>query len=118
MRRSIILLVLLLAGCGASDEQRIRDTIDRYGEAIADGNPAKVCDELIGPDGPCEEQFTEQILLLSDKERAALRSLRVADVRIVGKVAEVTLKQDLDVIPDKMRLRKDGRKWSIDPKSV
>jgi hypothetical protein len=120
VRRSTILLflVLALAGCGATDEERIRDTIDRYGEAVADGNPKKVCDEIIGKDGPCEAEFTQTILGLSEVERTAVRDIEVTDIRIVGRVAEVKLDTGVDAVPNEVRLRKEGRKWSLDPDSL
>ena len=118
MRRSTILLFPLVAvtACGASDDQRIRDTVERYGQELADGNPAKVCDQIIGDDEPCEAQYTNRILRLSDTQRDALRKLTVTRVRVVGRVAEVSVKGEL--LPENTRLRKEGRAWRLDPASL
>jgi hypothetical protein len=118
VRRSTVLLLLLLTvtGCGASDEQRIRDTVGRYGKALADGNPAKACDQIVGDDGRCEAEYTDRILTLSDDQRDALRKLTVTRVRVVGRVAEVSVKGGL--LPENTRLRKEGRAWRLDPASL
>jgi hypothetical protein len=113
----LLFLALALSACGATDEEKIRSTIDKYGEALANGDPRKACQQVVGPDdNRCQAQFTVRILALDNSQRDALRDIKVDQIRIVGRVAEVSAKDDL--LPPNTRLRKEGQYWRIEPASL
>src|SRR3954471_8608878 len=86
------LLTLVVAGCGASDEEKVRTSVTKFAAAVADGNPGKACDLVVkSSQDACENRMTKTILDLGDDQREALHHLKITNVRIVGAVAEVQL---------------------------
>jgi hypothetical protein len=44
---AVLLTAVALAGCGTSDEDRVRDAVRSYGDAVAKKDYQRICDELI-----------------------------------------------------------------------
>ena len=108
------LLTLVVAGCGASDEQKVRKSVTKFAAAVADGNPGRACDLVVkSSKDACENTMTSTILDLDDQQREALHHLEILKVRVVGAVAQVQLRNGGGVLGDSVTLRRQKRKWRI-----
>jgi hypothetical protein len=96
--RLILLLAaaLALAGCQPSDRQRVKDSVETFIHAYADGDAKTACARLV-PEvraafkGGCEAGLKKESDALSKAEKERLHSLEVRDVRIKGDRANVWL---------------------------
>lgn len=50
--------IAAIAGCGASDEDEVKDTVRSYLSAVADGDGDEACDQLTGD---AKRQFADSI---------------------------------------------------------
>src|ERR1700754_1136886 len=84
-----LVLTLVLAGCGGTDEERVGKSITKFATQLADGDPEKACKQpIISDKKACARDLGDRILALDAKSREALRDVKVTDIRVVGRVAE------------------------------
>ena len=124
MRRAVLLLALIAAGCGGADqpakpqspEQAVRDVLDRYAAAVQARDTKTMC-ELHSPEKivaplekfgyPCEEAMTD--LLASNGTE-----LKTGRIRVNGDRAWATITEG-DREPRDLRLAREGRRWVLNP---
>ena len=121
MRRITLLAILAVAvgGCGASDEQRVRTTLDHFTRAAADRDYQALCGELLSRDLvarveevglPCEVALSKAL------QGVAHPRLDVRKVRIDGSTAFAlvrTTARGQRASTDTVRLSKENGSWRI-----
>jgi ketosteroid isomerase-like protein len=115
----------LLAACGTSDSDRIKDAVRNYIQAVLDDNGKAACD-LLTPDAAksfvdkvkqvtgttdCATAFKKEAATLKDDEKAVYRSAVLQGVTVNGDSALVTV-QFTGVKKD-ISLRKVSGDWRI-----
>jgi hypothetical protein len=124
MRRVLLPLLLIAAGCGGSDqpakpqtpEQAIRGVLDRYAAAMRERDTKTMC-ELHSPSKvvatleqfgyPCEEAMAD--LLASNGTE-----LEASRIRVNGDKAWATITEG-ERAPRDLRLAREGRRWVLNP---
>ena len=107
----------VLSGCGASDEEQIRDTVAGFVDAVGDKDAGGACEmlagelreQLAGEDGKdCDQAVGAALERTSAAERKRLSSAKRAKPRIAGDEATVRL---LEV--GSIRLRRSDGDWRV-----
>ena len=122
VRRLLVALVVVLAGCGGggpSDEDQVRATVAAFGRATAAKDYAKLCRQLLAP------KLVEQVRSVGLPCEAALKQ-GLGDVReprlVVGRVTVRGDSATADVRTsargqapsrDTLKLTKIGGRWRI-----
>jgi hypothetical protein len=96
MRRLITALVFVaalaaLGACGASEEQQVRDTVDRFVKAETQGDFARLCD--LYTDELRAEQGKDCATTLASRQKPPISSITIVDIRVRNDRATA----DLDV---------------------
>jgi hypothetical protein len=115
-----LLAAAVLAGCGGpSDEQRVRQTITDFGRAVARGDYARICTQLLAP------RLTEQLQRVNLPCEAALRRgfgsardprLTVGAVQVHGEQASAQVRSSAvgeQPSKDTLDLVKVSGRWRI-----
>jgi ketosteroid isomerase-like protein len=126
MRRLVCLAALaLLAGCGASDEDQIRETVANVGHAEADGEWQKVCDLMtpalqklvVGTASQgtktCADALEDAAATMSQDEKNKLHETHVVSVKLNGDTATVKV-EPAGEFADTQPMRKVNGKWRLD----
>jgi hypothetical protein len=122
---SAAVLAIALAGCGASESDKVRSTVEGYAHALGAGNGAEACSKLAGQSqqrvvqalgrqfhsGNCGEVVSSAMKLLSSAQRKLFTDASVGDVRVTGKTATATVR--LKGAPISIEASKIGGKWLI-----
>jgi hypothetical protein len=87
-----LLVSVLLSGCGASDEEQVRETIERFNRAAAEGDGKEACDQLTpgaqATGGLRCESVIDQLGRLGGKAaKRRLAAVEVRNVTVSGKTA-------------------------------
>jgi hypothetical protein len=87
-----LLVSVLLSGCGASDEEQVRETIKRFNRAAAEGDGKEACDQLTpgaqATGGLRCESVIDQLGRLGGKAaKRRLAAVEVRNVTVSGKTA-------------------------------
>jgi hypothetical protein len=110
---------VLAAGCGGDDEADVRETLDRYGKAVAAKDYQTLCDELLAQDlidnlkqvnAPCE------IALQKGFKEVEQPTIAVRSVKIDGDTATAVARSDAanqEPSVDTIRLVKEAGDWRI-----
>ncbi|HEY2705408.1 MAG TPA: nuclear transport factor 2 family protein [Candidatus Dormibacteraeota bacterium] len=115
-----------LSGCGASDSDKIKDSVRNYIQAVLDDNGTAACG-LLTPDAAkvfvdrvkaqtktsdCATAFKQEAATLKDDEKAIYRSAVLSGVTVSGDTATVTVK--FTGVNKDIRLKKVNGDWRID----
>lgn len=118
-------LVLGLAACGQNDEDKIRETVEAYFSALADGDGPAACDELttnartelvqLGAEAgvgtiDCEEIADDLSSLIGESDANTLRNAEITEIEINGDEATATV----EGATAEPTLVKSGADWQID----
>jgi hypothetical protein len=112
------LCALLLAGCGGSEEARVRATVQAYGQAFTDGDAGKACALLTrgarriieaATDESCAAVMKSGLSAEDMAGRRAFGQITVESVHVDGDDATVKAKGRDGTI----RLRKESGRWRI-----
>jgi hypothetical protein len=123
---SVVLGMAAAVGCGASDEEQVRSTVEDYVEAVVDGDGDRACELMTGRarraalaaaaltgGGGCAGVMGRLSEFYDDGELRAMREFEIEAVRIEGDRAEVTVSEALDDGEETV-LRKVEGEWLID----
>jgi hypothetical protein len=114
-----VAIALSAAGCGASDERQVRDTLKRYEQATARQDYNALCgnvlarsliDRLAQVGLPCDQALRLGLGTVRNPK------LQVLKVRITDKLALALVRSSAAGQPtstDTIRLAKDGGNWRI-----
>src|SRR5262245_63475813 len=120
----VALVALLLAGCGKSDDDEIRATVEGIGNAEADGDWGAVCD-LMTPElqklvvgasqgaKTCPDALKAAAATMSSEEKDKLRQTQVVSITITGDTARAKV-EPAGEFADSQPLRKVDGKWLLD----
>jgi ketosteroid isomerase-like protein len=109
----------LLVACGRSEEREVRDTLERYTEAIQRKDYQALCDDLLAKDlvenlrrvgAPCEIALQQG---LGDVDKP---TIVVESVKVDGDVASAVARTDAanqEPSKDTIRLAKEDGDWKI-----
>jgi uncharacterized lipoprotein YehR (DUF1307 family) len=116
---------LAIAGCGDGSgggldpDDRVRDTVSDYFEAMGDGDGARVCALMTPPSREqlggreCPEIISASAKKLDDSDRKALRDVDI-DFTSVKITANRAIVQDGPDDDEPIKLQKVGGKWLVD----
>jgi hypothetical protein len=114
-----VALILAAAGCGASDQQQVRDTLKRYEQATARQDFDALCsrvlarsliDRLAQVGLPCDQALRIGLGTVRNPK------LEILKIKITDKLALALVRSSATGQPtstDTIRLTKDGDKWRI-----
>ena len=121
--RSVIAALLacsvLVAACGRSDEREVRDTLERYAQAVERKDYQTLCDDLLAErlidnlrqvNAPCETALQQG---LRDVEKP---TIVVESVKVDGDTASAVARTDAanqEPSKDTIRLAKEDGEWRI-----
>src|SRR5690349_20329011 len=120
-RLALAAVFMVAAGCGATDEEQVRELIHRLGEAVANADANMVCSLMTERyrntlAGPCEESLNYDSHPLSTGEKQALRHLQVIQITVQDDTAAATLKAGSDA--SRVRFRRVEGRWLLDDEGV
>lgn len=113
------LAALALAACGTSDEQQVRDALDRFERAVASKDYQQLCDELLAGELvgqlrsvglPCE------VALRTGLEGVNRPRLEVRRVKVRGDEALAVVRSTAKGQPsstDTVKLRREDGSWRV-----
>jgi hypothetical protein len=117
-------LVLVLAGCGSSDEDALRETFTTYREAFEQGDGERACAQLTEKSRSefatsiaaktCPDAVAKARKALSADERAQFRALRVEKVKVDGERGVVTVTGRTKEPASGWRMVKEDGTWLLD----
>ena len=131
-RATALLSVVVLAafgfsGCGeASDQDKVKETMSAYLDALASGDGTLACDQLTGPQArlmfedavvqlpelqatSCADALSKMADSLGAEERAALEVADVVNIEVDGRTATAEIAGGTTTA----RLEKSGDRWLI-----
>jgi hypothetical protein len=113
------LSLVAVAGCGASDEEQVRQTIERFYRASAEGDGREACDQLspgaLAGTGleDCQAAIDQLGELGGPETRRRLAEVAVRQVRVEGERASA-LVQVAGQTPVTLALRKVDGEWKLE----
>jgi hypothetical protein len=119
VKRFLIVLALVVAGCGTSEEDRVHDAVDRYRLAIVANDAARMCAQmtertrasLAFEEHTCPEMLGSSMDQLTVRERQHAGRAQKVTIRIHGTTATA----DLGSKPGtRLHLRKEDGEWRIE----
>ena len=125
-RRPVALLtalavaVLGAAGCGKSDDEKVRDTLDRFGEATAKRDFKTLCDDVLSSDLvrrvraaglTCPVALQRSVLSSTLQPSIDVEKVRVRDNTALALITTTAVGQKPS--QDTIRLVKEGDDWRI-----
>ena len=123
MRRPALCLAVLacsLAACGGpSDDEQVRDTLERYEQATAKRDVQTICDELLSPEIAAKvarEGLPCEVALKTGLEDVKAPTLRVEKVQVNGDQALARVRSEAAgqaPSTDTIRLIRIGETWRI-----
>ncbi len=116
---SLLAAAALLSACGRSEERDVRDTLERYAQAIERKDYQALCDDLLAEElienlrtvgAPCEIALRRG---LKDVEKP---TIAIESIKVDGNTATAVARTDAaneEPSKDTIRLAKQDGKWKI-----
>ena len=116
---ALLAAAALLTACGTDDEAAVRETLERYAEAVESKDYQTICDELLAQDllenlkriqAPCETAIQGG---LRDVDRP---TITIRSVKVDGDSASAVARSDAanqDPSDDTIRLVKEDDGWKV-----
>jgi hypothetical protein len=115
----VLALALVAAACGRSPERDVRDTLNTFGEAIAEKDYQRLCDDIFSE--KLVEQVRQTLPCEVALQRSEIQSLRepkldIKSIKVDGNSASAvvaTSAKGQRPSEDTVRLVKEGEDWRI-----
>ena len=127
MKRILLVLTLVMAlvvvsvgcGSGSSDESKIKDTVNKFFDAISDGDYEEMFDYAVGGDQMTQEQKDAAVQLLKQfmPSGVEIKVKSVDNVKVTGDTAtaSVVITMSGQESPaQNLNFKKEDGSWKID----
>jgi ketosteroid isomerase-like protein len=117
----VLSLVLVSTGCASSssDESKIKDTVNKFFDAISDGDYEQMFDYAVGGDQMTQEQKDAAVQLLKQfmPSGVEIKVKTVDDVKVTGDTATASIVITIggtDSPAQNLNFKKEDGSWKID----